>query len=731
VLKARLAEREGKLGLVLHAPKQESDLVRIDARAQLSPRELAQWGASALFMRGWEMSLYAAEQPLARWPLPQELLPLRAGAHAIFRGDREGIEGSARVSAQWGERLPAGTFCDRNARPGAELVMTVSDRETDIRLDGTFNQRPVLTATTRLLTPWADWVEHRAALAVYPFDLVVQVHDLDLARIPTICNRYSGHVGGSVTLFGLASTAPRGFLQLSSENIRAPDANPIHATLAAQATRELLTASLVAVQGDANASLSARLPLYWAGGGFPTGVGETALQIRFDRAPVAPLAAWIPNLAQAAGRVSGRIDARGKSADELALRAHLTLDDVSLALKEPFVRLENVSGLVQANENRFNLLLISKSGAGTLTLEGSVGLHAWTPSSLSLLARLQDFPTYQEGMGTATVAGEVEIKGDLQATPRVVSAELRRFTVSLPKPLPRTVQPLARHPEVIYPDQPEFDPALTVRQALAVRAAREARSASNLGIEVSPVVIRVVTATPVWVRRHDFFLQVSADLTLRSDGDSTTISGPIELRRGHLVVLGKHFRVRRGTVRFWGTEVSNPSLSLEAVYRLSSGHEVSLVVEGPLKSPQLRLATTDPTATSNVDILALIAGVRGKTRAQATEVAAGAVGGMVAGLLGSLLREEYGLHLPLVTLQSAGTPATSLVRAGYVADHLIPEALRGVILGMYIEAGFGSASVNRGLRASSLIELFFPNDLAAAAAYETPDNWSLELLWER
>ncbi|NJK32241.1 MAG: hypothetical protein HC927_07440 [Deltaproteobacteria bacterium] len=74
---------------------------------------------------------------------------------------------------------------------------------------------------------------------------------------------------------------------------------------------------------------------------------------------------------------------------------------------------------------------------------------------------------------------------------------------------------------------------------------------------------------------------------------------------------------------------------------------------------------------------------------------------------------------------------------GFNADAIIPDFLRGVVLGAYVEgfvttsAGNAQTSGGRsGVGGGVSVELQFPYDLVGSGTFVPPTSWGVDLVWE-
>jgi translocation and assembly module TamB len=121
--------------------------------------------------------------------------------------------------------------------------------------------------------------------------------------------------------------------------------------------------------------------------------------------------------------------------------------------------------------------------------------------------------------------------------------------------------------------------------------------------------IKIVAPNRVLLRGRGIEAELGGEVLVTVGGDGTSAEGSLEFRRGYVGLADLHVPLTGGWVRFTGP--LDPRLSLVALSRDAQG-AVSLVVEGPLSDPGVRLVST-PAATDVEMVTRLLAsGTGGK-----------------------------------------------------------------------------------------------------------------------
>jgi translocation and assembly module TamB len=163
------------------------------------------------------------------------------------------------------------------------------------------------------------------------------------------------------------------------------------------------------------------------------------------------------------------------------------------------------------------------------------------------------------------------------------------------------------------------------------------------------------------------------------------VTGQLQLVRGFMAVVGKTFRLSRGTVTFPPGEAAVPRLNVAAVYNMT-GYTVTVSAEGPVTAPTIRLSSSP--SLPRDEIVSRVLFDKSTTRltpAEAVQLAAaiselagvgdGGVIGFARRTLGvDVLRvEETGANGDSVPAVSAGKYLTDRVYVG-VKQGATPES---------------------------------------------------------
>ncbi len=675
-------------------------------------------------------------------------LALKLGLRHTPRSETEAasIRGEARVESAWQGSARAALAklserpdtCGSQAQPRAVVDVSLTEARTQLTLRGTLGDRELVRARAESAWPLLTWMRRGSlpeTLDAWPtIAALVTLDESELSTFPVLCERAQGRISGTIELTDVLSAHGRATADLRGQDLRVAGTRAANARLLGAIDSEGSSVALtVTRRAHTLFKLEAGAPLWLRGAEVGLGAGALRGVLHVDDVPLPLLLSAAPNVREASGSVKGRLVFEGESLETLSAKGVLGFEDLSFALERPFMRIENVSGALRFAGDHIRIQqLRAQDYLGNLVLDGRVGLAGYKPADIELELRAQDYPLRTEGIVKAYLTGKIAIQGDLGSTElRTLDVTTYGLQVALPEERTRNVRSLEPHPNIIFAGNPGADTELAAARALALH--REAGRISKNVIEAAiPMHVKVRTDTPFWLRRPEFALRLTLALDVHSRGPETRISGTVGVRRGFIQLMGRNFLFEEGEMRFSGGAEIDPNLDLTASYRLPSAAVVKLHVGGYLSEPILTFSSTDPALVTETDIIAAVLGFRSgpeqQTEAQAATRAA--LSGLVADLVGTVARREFGQFVPILMLESDGTLATSRVRAGLQADALIPKGWEDLVRGIYVEGVLGGDQRNEGVNAGFIIELFWPHSLSTRAGFRQPDNWSLDMLWE-
>jgi len=699
----------------------------------------------------WRLSLRSDPRRLDTLPspwkeaVPAALGPLRVAGSLTLAGGSTPLRGDATLSAEWDPTDQALLPCPGLVAPRAQLLGTIREGRTTLDASGFVGTAEVLRARSSSSTPYDAWLTGRAPLALPKSELDLAVQELPVDALPGLCGRATGSLVGELRARRLFSEAPELELAAATPDFRVRGGARVRATATGtlDGRRGLDIGAQLRWPGGERAELDLALPLRWGGPEhpLPSRVPGSSLETvaRFSAAPIAPLLLPIGEIAEARGYLTGEVRIHGPL-ESFQVDGEVVLEEGALDVVPLGQQLRDVRGTLDFRGDWVRLAdLRARDGDGVVRLDGSLSFAGLAPRTADLAINAQDFPVRQQGSVLARVGTSARLVSEFLAEEAQVDLDLRQLDVALPEQSSSTVQGLDPHPDVEVvgrrgDDRPDGD-----------------------GPAPYHFVFDVETLGSAWVRRSDFSAEVRARLDAEVIGGSLRLAGTVELLRGIFEVFGKRFEVQRGGLAFSGSEELDPGVSLVAVHTLPAGDDtVTVIVGGTLLAPTVDFTSTHPTCRADEEVIALL--VSGACSVADTFAASGEsteaeqqalnfLAGITAGVLTLGARRQFGELVPVLVIESGDTAFQSArVRAGFRADSLVPDFLRGVIRGLYIEgqvtAEQGAAVAGAGQDASEgpsgaafsggfLFELRFPYDLVGRTTFESSSNaWSVDLTWE-
>lgn len=732
------------LHATLEAETDEGGMMQASAEARVNLPKLLRGAPLATIANApWAISVEIPEQRWSALPIDIELsTPARVSLALQANGGDAPIVADVDVDLRMPRASSVATgpsdqeprsVCTAGEPARLRARVRLRDEQTHVEVEGFVAREHVFHGEGQMETRVSTWAREGLPSKWPSATAQVKIDPIELASVPVLCEQAAGELEARLQAKDLFQPSQAMSLQLDLRDLRFDNDVSVDVLVRASGTGTAATAEARILDGDHElAEVFAHVPLDVGTPGAPLGLGagEISASADFDEAPLSVLLAPLPWVARPSGRLNGNLTAVGPARDlsSLKVQGDIRLAKASMTLKDPFLRLDEVDADLHIEPSQLLVRsLTARDHDGRVDVQGSIGLSGWEPSDVDVTLRADQFPLRRDGVIMATFNGHAELTGDLSSAPRSLRLALgQEVSLQLPENAQYGgVRDLSQHPLVIYRGQPGFDHSLTVQQALA-----EHRKGEPEAEEAPPLIVRVRSTQPFWVRRPDFSLQLSVDLEVHSEEEATWLQGSVDVRRGFLALLNKNFDIQSGTIQFTGATPVDPTVDLSATHRLNTGYSVTVDVKGSVSDPELTFSSDAPDANTNAEIIALLLGTsrQGVADAEADDQTRSVLAGLTAGLVGSITRRELGQYAPIIAVESEGTLGTTGVRAGFTVGDLIPEAWQSVLLGVYVEGLLGGSE--QGPRGGFLIELLFPHYLSTTTTYEQPDNWSLDFLWQ-
>lgn len=691
---------------------------------------------------------------LAPWRIALRLPPRVLGtlpepiAAAIPLADR--LQGSATLSIRGGSYRPhadlqanveyvgdiAEVPCGAAAAPRASLRAELRDDRTRADLVGFLGSARVLQAEAEAGTPLGDWMRDPESFALPSTDLHAYVINAPVQDIPYACEYGAGPLTATLEATGLFSEAPAATLQLFSAGLQAHRLEPRgRGDRRRWEARERTPPSQLHLKAEAldGVAVADGRVAWWTGGETYFGA---ELPLRWDRSdwlpqlasdaeltafaelldmPVGAALAWLDAIDDVSGNLSGRVDASGPLT---APRLTGEIEVVGGRLDVPSVgqRLDDIEGTLLFEDQRVTLQgLRVRDGSGTALVAGDATFQGLSPHRASLRVQSSRFPIRREGSILAELDGDLQLQARFAERALEGDVVVERLHVRLAEDLGGTPQDLAPHPDVLVLGQelpePDADPYR--------------------------VVLNVDASVPIAVKHDDFAAEVTAQLRVAYADPSFEVTGGVQLLGGHFDVFGKRFQVERGAMIFDPASGLDPEVNLVAVHNLRSNETVTVTASGRLSDPQIRFSSTVTSDRAEIIALLVSGDVRRETNADAERAPTDFLVGIAAGVLTLSLREQFGAAIPNIVFES-NEYGGAQIRGGWRFEDNLPERLRRVIRGVYVEGYFNTTGEQGGQQRTLgqvhdygfLLELAFPRNIVNTNSFTPPNNFSLDITWQ-
>ena len=339
--------------------------------------------------------------------------------------------------------------------------------------------------------------------------------------------------------------------------------------------------------------------------------------------------------------------------------------------------LTNLDAELVGSGDRFRLtsLLAGDGAKGSLKAQGSLALDGSDGPRMQLSATLANFRIAASDEALATASGTVTVTGPVAAPKVVAPLTIDRAEINLPSSLP---------PSVVV---------LKVTEVNGQRAAPLPHTATPPSVPAA-LDITLGLKGPVLVQGQGLDSQWSGRLKISGTAVAPKIAGTLTANRGSYTLLGKSFRLTRGTITFDGSAKLDPALDIVAEAS-ASDITAQVVITGYASAPTINLSSTP--LLPRDEILARVlfgSGLNKITAGQGLELAqaAAALSGKDPGVLDRL---RGGLGLDWLRLgQGPAAAASSILNPSVVTP--TTQSTTAVSAGKYIAPGV-SIGVTQGV----------------------------------
>jgi translocation and assembly module TamB len=305
-----------------------------------------------------------------------------------------------------------------------------------------------------------------------------------------------------------------------------------------------------------------------------------------------------------------------------------------------------------------------RAGDGTITAQGRIGLSAASGYPMNLTADFNNARLARSDALGATATGKITVTRNPQ-----VSRIEGQLTI-----------PEARY-QIIRQGAAEI-PELTGirRKSQLVAGNQSAPTTPARASGVFDLDLRIVADNRLFVSGMGLESEWSARIFVRGTTAAPEVRGTMEIERGTYSFASRRFEVTRGTIRFQGGQISNPTIDI-AASTTAEGITAILSVSGTAQRPQIAFTST-PTLPQEEVLARLFFGTN-VTNLSATEAiqlaaAVNSLSGSGGGGLNPLgqLKSATGIdRLRILGADDTSGRGTSLAAGKYITDDIYIEII--------------------------------------------------------
>lgn len=627
-------------------------------------------------------------------------------------------------------------LCGIDAAPRATIRGRLRNDQADADIVGFVGPAQVLHVEANATTPLADWLRQPDSFVAPATDVNAYLINAPLEGVPTACQYAAGPLSANLELRNLFAEGSTAFLELFSDSLSARRLETaMHGRHRDVTVREETPSSRFRMVAElANGALTTDGELSWWNGGTTTFSGEIPMRwggdlpipeieesaelsasSDFDDMPLAAAVTWVSAIANVEGGLTGSLRVQGPYLQP-SFSGEVELAEGRVEIPSVGQQLEDVGGTFLLEDDRITFQGIRvRDGDGSARVAGDVTLDRFSPELVNLRLEARQFPIRQEGSVLATIDGDASVTARFE--PRLLdgSVEVQSLHVRLAQDLGRTPQDLAEHPEV---------------HIVGRRSAAPPDDPYTIMFDVD-------TIEPIAVKHDDFAANASARLTVLYADPRFEITGAVTLGQGHFDVFGKRFEVERGAMVFDSAHPFDPEVNLSAVHNLRSSETVTVSASGRLSDPVIRFASSRTNDRAEIIAMLVSGDIRRETDTEIERAPTDFLAGIAAGVLTLSLREQFGTFIPTIAIES-NELGGARIRTGWRLEDFLPERIREVVQGAYVEGFFNTTGEDGGDQRTLgqlhdygfRLEIAWPRNLVNAATYSPPTNFSLDVTYE-
>ncbi|HVB78613.1 MAG TPA: translocation/assembly module TamB domain-containing protein [Candidatus Binataceae bacterium] len=402
-----------------------------------------------------------------------------------------------------------------------------------------------------------------------------------------------------------------------------------------------------ALEQDAGHRLTATgtLPaaLQWAQGGTARIGADINLHVRSAGLRVGPLGALAPGMVKAAAGLLALDLTLGGPIERPRVNGTIALDGGRAEIVPLGVTVSDVVARMRVSPDELRVVsLTARAGDGTLAGNGAIALADDAPGEIGAQLNFHNWPAIATRRYQATIDSHLTARGTSAAPSIGGTIDVLHATLRPDLDFLTASSTVAPDPTIIVIEPGAKPPSH--HAGIEHPAAGEQPSRFNrMAIDV-----RVDIHRDSWIRHQDAEVELEGDLRIiKKPAAAIRIVGAVRTVRGWIDFQNRRFDLAKGTINFTGGDRIDPSLDIDARYKITS-YVIGVLIGGTANKPALKL-TSQP-ELPQADILSLLLfgkttsalgqGQQATLRQQATNMAAG----YAASSIGQTVVQSLGLQ---------------------------------------------------------------------------------------
>ncbi len=329
-------------------------------------------------------------------------------------------------------------------------------------------------------------------------------------------------------------------------------------------------------------------------------------------------------------------------------------------------------------------VLRAVSGGGSISGNGFFGLAQYAPDRLSINLNFHQWPAINTDQYAARIGGYLSadgtvsnprLQGQLEVLRGVIQPDISFLSATSDLSPDNTIQVIEPGEDVRTPTN-RF-PVANSPKLPPPAAPRQTSTFNSLAMKISVLIHR-----NTWIRHPNAAAELEGSLDVEKEpGGPIRLAGEIRTVRGWIDYYNRQFTLKTGIFSFTGGRKIDPSLDIDAEYRVTN-YIVDLMVGGTASKPTLQLKSQPD--LPQADILSLILfgktmdalgqGQQASLQQQATKMATG----IAAQQLGQAVASSMGLQQLGITLSQASSGGPALGIGRYLGENTYVSASQSI-----------------------------------------------------